>query len=139
MSRDSRASLLNATRAQIGDYIVPSTPFGVEKFTWPSLMAGVPGSRSELHYDEAGLPFWMAVLRGTKLFRILPYADNLHLAQHGGLKENHYNWPVTLPGGRGPGFAAGNARPTRANTTSPDQQEIGFDPAYLTDLASHLR
>ena len=83
-----------------------STPFGMEKFTWPSLMAGVPNSRSELHYDEAGLPFWMAVLRGQKLFRMLPYADNLHLARHAGPEENtHYGWPITRPDGAGPGFA----------------------------------
>lgn len=54
-------------------------PMVERPFQWPSLMAGQRGSRSELHYDQAGLPFWMAILRGHKLFRVLPMMENIHL------------------------------------------------------------
>lgn len=46
------------------------------RYYWPSLMAGAAGTRSGFHYDDEGLPFWMAVLNGTKLFRAAPPVDN---------------------------------------------------------------
>ena len=61
------------------------------RFGWPSLMMGQPHSRSELHYDEAGLPFWMAVFRGKKFFRMLPVPDNKHLTS--GVSDKR--WPGT--------------------------------------------
>jgi hypothetical protein len=65
-------------------------------FLWPSMMMGEKGTRSELHYDQAGLPFWMAVLRGRKLFRMLPFAYNLPLA--GDFIHPAGNWPTHRTG-----------------------------------------
>lgn len=67
-------------------------PLYERAFQWPSLMMGQRGSRSELHYDQAGLPFWMAVLRGRKLFRVLPMADNVHLTPRP--PDENADWPT---------------------------------------------
>ena len=39
---------------------------------WPVLMLGGSGSRSALHFDAWGAPFWAAVLKGRKRFRVVP-------------------------------------------------------------------
>ena len=69
---------------------------GRRAFSWPSMMMGEKGTRSELHYDQAGLPFWMAVLRGRKLFRMLPFAYNLPLA--GDFISPDGKWPMHRTG-----------------------------------------
>jgi len=71
---------------------LPHPLSGRRSFSWPSLMMGQRGTRSELHYDQAGLPFWMAVLRGRKLFRMMPFAYNLHLA--GETYDYWKPWPM---------------------------------------------
>jgi hypothetical protein len=44
------------------EHCIPNDP-GM-KFGWPTMMMGVPGTRSELHSDNNGLAFWMAVHHG---------------------------------------------------------------------------
>ncbi|GAB5363946.1 hypothetical protein AAMO2058_000926900 [Amorphochlora amoebiformis] len=60
----------------------PEDPFLV-KYSWPTLMMGPTGTRSEAHYDQEGLPFWMAVFEGKKIFRIIPPAENQPLIEEG--------------------------------------------------------
>ncbi|EGB10735.1 hypothetical protein AURANDRAFT_62191 [Aureococcus anophagefferens] len=36
---------------------------------WPVLIAGMPGTRSQLHVDNSFLPFWLTLLAGRKIFR----------------------------------------------------------------------
>lgn len=48
-------------------------------FAWPTMMIGPQGSTSALHVDNEGLPFWMALLKGRKHWRVLPYKANYNL------------------------------------------------------------
>uniref|UniRef100_A0A7S0JKY7 Cupin-like domain-containing protein n=1 Tax=Calcidiscus leptoporus TaxID=127549 RepID=A0A7S0JKY7_9EUKA len=43
----------------------------------PSLFIGATGSASGFHRDSEGSRFWMALLRGEKIFRLLPPNDTL--------------------------------------------------------------
>mmetsp|Transcript_12794 Transcript_12794/g.38373 ORF Transcript_12794/g.38373 Transcript_12794/m.38373 type:complete len:385 (+) Transcript_12794:218-1372(+) len=75
-------------------------PRGERPFGWPSIMMGQRGSRSELHYDQAGLPFWMSVLRGRKLFRVLPATENTHIVN----VSSKGDWAIPSPGASGVTF-----------------------------------
>jgi len=52
---------------------------GRHMYSWPSLMSGPAGTGSELHTDNDGLPFWMALHRGRKHYRVMSYGMNFHL------------------------------------------------------------
>jgi len=52
------------------------------RYFWPTMMAGPPSTRSEVHYDDDGLPFWMALLSGRKVFRVLTPKNNPSLIHH---------------------------------------------------------
>lgn len=60
-------------------------------FGWPTMLMGPRGTRTELHSDHAGLPFWMSLHRGRKLFRVLPYLANIHLTEPATAEEEI--WP----------------------------------------------
>jgi hypothetical protein len=59
-------------------YFVPNRQ---RQYEWPSLMMGPKGSRSEMHNDDGGLAFWMAVHHGRKHWRVLPHGENNHLTE----------------------------------------------------------
>eukprot|EP00656_Telonema_subtile_P044017 TRINITY_DN5030_c0_g1_i2.p1 TRINITY_DN5030_c0_g1~~TRINITY_DN5030_c0_g1_i2.p1 ORF type:complete len:348 (+),score=48.53 TRINITY_DN5030_c0_g1_i2:147-1190(+) len=59
---------------------------GNRVYHWPSLMSGPKATYSELHTDNDGLPFYMALHSGKKHWRVLSYGKNLHLTQ-----EPHQN------------------------------------------------
>lgn len=65
-----------ATECLLQNYMVPNER---GDYTWPTLMVGPRGTRSELHTDNGGLPFWMAVHKGHKHFRVLPHGANAHV------------------------------------------------------------
>lgn len=50
-------------------------------YNWPTVMIGPTNTRSELHFDIDGLPFWMLLGRGKKHFRVMPVARNMHLTR----------------------------------------------------------
>eukprot|EP00466_Bigelowiella_natans_P009883 jgi/Bigna1/81785/fgenesh1_pg.84_\ len=61
------------------------------RYFWPTMMIGSPQTRSEIHYDDDGLPFWMGLVRGKKLFRILTPSLNAHL-----VNPEARSWPSIL-------------------------------------------
>ena len=42
---------------------------------WPVLIAGMPGTRSQLHVDNSFLPFWLTLLGGRKVFRCVDLSE----------------------------------------------------------------
>lgn len=45
----------------------------LETAVWPCLIAGPPGSRSQLHVDNSFLPLWLTLLSGRKVFRAVDF------------------------------------------------------------------
>ena len=61
---------------QLLDYFQDDVlPFGVLQASWPSLILGPEGSRSAMHCDNSFLPFWLTVLKGKKMFRVIRLPD----------------------------------------------------------------
>eukprot|EP00949_MAST-11_sp_MAST-11-sp1_P002297 g2297.t1 len=54
---------------------VLTTDEGIPRVHWPVVIAGNAGSASALHVDAGMLPFWMHVLGGKKLFRVVLASD----------------------------------------------------------------
>lgn len=46
-----------------------------ETAVWPCLIAGPPGSKSQLHVDNSYLPFWLTLLAGRKVFRCVELGE----------------------------------------------------------------
>ncbi len=69
------------------------TPNRRGTYLWPSMMAGPKGTRSELHTDNSGLAFWMAVHHGRKHWLVLPHGANAHLSE--GLEPDQVLAPAT--------------------------------------------
>ena len=65
-------ALLDATEL-LAYFTADEVPFDetLPRTNWPSLIVGPGGSRSALHVDTAFLPFWLSLLAGRKLFRVV--------------------------------------------------------------------